>query len=206
MGWQEIIGERIRKLRDQKGWSQTILGQKLKSPKKYQAIHRLETGKTKLKIKDLENIAEALNINLNTLLMGKTTKKEYPYLKKISAGKEPCSLESSKQIINLNELFPTGSLYCILQVDGQKMKHTGIFKDDWVLIDTGEKEIKDGELYAIGIFDKNQKEAPAKIKRLRKRGNDIIVIGGERHYDIEFYKKHQIKIVGKVVKIIKDIK
>ena len=197
------IGENIKKIRKTLHIDKKTFAKKLGIH--FNTLGNYEKGETPIPVSILLEISKILKVPLNILFNEIPQKLEFPVLKKILAGEEPCSLES-KQIINLNELFPTGSIYCILQVDGPKMKHTGIFKNDWVLIDTGEKEIKDGELYAIGIFDKNQKEAPATIKRLRKRGNDIIAIGGERHYDIEFYKKHQIKIVGKVVKIIKDIK
>jgi transcriptional regulator with XRE-family HTH domain len=60
------VAERIKKVREQKNYSQTYLAEKLGISQK--AYSKIETGDTKLTVDYLFKISEILEVNINELL------------------------------------------------------------------------------------------------------------------------------------------
>ncbi len=71
---QEIIGKFIKQLREEKGWTQELLAQKIFIGR--EAISKWERGKTLPESKSLEQLCKVFDISLNELLCGErnTTK------------------------------------------------------------------------------------------------------------------------------------
>ena len=70
------IGERIRKARKAKGWSQRVLTQHIESDASY--INRIETGKLNPSVVAVERIAGALDCSLDQKVTGKDDELEVP--------------------------------------------------------------------------------------------------------------------------------
>ena len=60
------IGQRIRRIRKQRGWSQEILAEKINISTTH--MSHIETGSTKLSLPVLVDIARALEVGADTLL------------------------------------------------------------------------------------------------------------------------------------------
>ena len=63
------LGENIRTVRKQKGWSQRELAERIESDASY--INRMETGKLNPSIAALERVADALECSIDRLVKGK---------------------------------------------------------------------------------------------------------------------------------------
>jgi len=62
------LGENVRTVRKQKGWTQRELAERVKSDASY--INRIETGKLNPSIGALERIADALECSIDRLVKG----------------------------------------------------------------------------------------------------------------------------------------
>ncbi len=67
----KLIGERIKKARLKKNWSQDKLSEEIDVTIAY--ISRVERGSSKVNLKRLSQICEALNIEMEELICGTTT-------------------------------------------------------------------------------------------------------------------------------------
>lgn len=63
---KKLIGQRIKELRTDKGWSQSDLARAC--GKDRQAIEKLENGKVNPTLYSLQEIAKALGVSLSTLV------------------------------------------------------------------------------------------------------------------------------------------
>lgn len=54
------VGRRIREAREDQGWTQAQLGQKLSRPRTHAAISDIERGKTRLCVEEISEFAELL--------------------------------------------------------------------------------------------------------------------------------------------------
>ena len=70
---QEEVGRRVKRAREELGWSQRELGQRLKRPRTYAAVSDIERGKTQLSIEELGNIAALLGKDLSYFVAANST-------------------------------------------------------------------------------------------------------------------------------------
>lgn len=63
---REHIGEKIRALREQRGWSQRALGERANMTHSF--LSRLERGQTGIEVETLANLATALGVSLGELV------------------------------------------------------------------------------------------------------------------------------------------
>jgi len=66
--YRKQLGERIRKLRDQKGWSQEEFAARCEVNRSY--MGRIERGELNLTLESLEKVGKGLNTSVSTLLRG----------------------------------------------------------------------------------------------------------------------------------------
>ncbi|HEM8293626.1 helix-turn-helix domain-containing protein [Providencia vermicola] len=64
----QIVGRRIRKIRSQKGFTGTTLGQQLQLSQQH--VSRIENGTTRLNVEQLQLFSKVLNVDLADLLDG----------------------------------------------------------------------------------------------------------------------------------------
>ena len=67
-GYRKQLGERIRRLRDQKGWSQEEFAATCSVNRSY--MGRIERGELNLTLDTLEKIAKGLDVSVSALLKG----------------------------------------------------------------------------------------------------------------------------------------
>lgn len=150
------IGKRIRGFRRFLDMSQKEFGQKLGLS--YQHISRYEQGKITPSGEVLAKICESYNINLNWLLIGKgfVENESLPdklanavMFTSIGAGHPTKELERSEHPDFLPREFFKPSIKPI-NVSGHSMEPT-IFNGAYVGVDTDEKQIISGEIYALRL-------------------------------------------------------
>ncbi|MCX5720310.1 MAG: XRE family transcriptional regulator [Nitrospirae bacterium] len=150
------IGKRIRGFRRFLGMSQKEFGQKIGLS--YQHISRYEQGKITPSGEVLVKICESYNINLNWLLIGKgfVENESLPdklanvvMFSSIGAGHPIKELERSEHPDFLPREFFKPSIKPI-NVSGHSMEPT-IFNGAYVGVDTDEKQIISGEIYALRL-------------------------------------------------------
>jgi transcriptional regulator with XRE-family HTH domain len=150
------IGKRIRGFRRFLGMSQKEFGQKIGLS--YQHISRYEQGKITPSGEVLAKICESYNINLNWLLIGKGSieKESLPdkhahvdMFTLVSIGNPTKSLEHPEYSDFLPREFFKPSIKPI-NVSGHSMEPT-IFNGAYVGVDTDEKQIISGEIYALRL-------------------------------------------------------
>lgn len=65
---QKIVGERIQKLREERGFTQVDLAGKIEGEFDTTNVSRIESGRTNPTLYNLHRIAEALEVSLKELL------------------------------------------------------------------------------------------------------------------------------------------
>ena len=98
----KAIGERIRELRNQRGWSQAILAEK--SGVEPSNISHIERAATKLSLPTLINIANALEVTLDELVYGNLVKSDHISVKIIDELVSDCS---SEELMAVAEIVKT---------------------------------------------------------------------------------------------------
>ncbi|HKW74464.1 MAG TPA: helix-turn-helix transcriptional regulator [Terriglobales bacterium] len=68
LDYRRRLGERIRKLRDKKGWSQEEFADSCEVNRSY--MGRIERGELNLTLDTVKKVAEGLGISVSTLLKG----------------------------------------------------------------------------------------------------------------------------------------
>ena len=92
----KAIGMRIRVRRKEKGWSQAHLAEL--SSMEPSNISHIERGTTKLSLKSLVNLANALSCTSDDLLCDNLPKSYIPYLEEASALLSDCTHEETRII------------------------------------------------------------------------------------------------------------
>lgn len=195
------IGEKVREYRKKRGLSLKQLSRKVN--RHWSAVQRWEKGKTRIPMNKIKEVAEILEIPPSVLLSEESLKIEYPYLSKIAAGEPILANKNIKCVLNLENLFPKGTQYCLLKIKGESLKDCGINNNDYVLIDTSDINPSEHGIYAIAIFENDIENVEATLKKIKIRRNTIALIPANPEYEIKLYKKSDIRIVGKVIRVIK---
>ena len=93
---QKKLGQKIKKLREQMGWSQEIFASKLNLPRP--AISQIESGQRKVDSLELKKIAELFSVSIDELLLDTTrTKREKKKRKRFTMPK--LDKEKFKQVL-----------------------------------------------------------------------------------------------------------
>jgi len=74
---------------------------------------------------------------------------------------------------------------------------------DTVLIDTSEKDILAGAIYAVGIDD------TIMVKRIEKHPGKVVLMSDNKDYEPVYLSQHEmnsVRIIGKVVWISRDVR
>ncbi len=95
----ELIGERLKKARQEKGYSQVYLSEILDMSEVY--LSRIEKGKTKISLTRLVQICEILEVSISEVITGVSmTSNEYLYKDFIEV-LEQCTPEKRKLIYHM---------------------------------------------------------------------------------------------------------
>ncbi len=95
----KLIGQRIKKARAKKGWSQEKLAETIDIATAY--LSRVERGGTTINLKRLGQISIALNVPMEELITG-VVKEDYRYLnKEFDELLKQCSKDKQRLIYNI---------------------------------------------------------------------------------------------------------
>ncbi len=158
----ETCGDRIKKLRLEKGWSQAVLGEK--AGVSQGTIGLLETGSTE-NSRFLPSIAEALGTTVEYLRDGlrEPPSNIYAFIPRYKAkGAAGNGYENGDHVeVDGSHAFRRDWLknrglnpahLKVIEVSGDSMR-PDLHDGDVVLIDTADKTLKDGEVYALQTPD-----------------------------------------------------
>lgn len=93
------IGQRIRKVRKAHGWSQEELAEKIGISTTH--MSHIETGNTKLSLPVLVSLSEAMEVQTDDLIFGKTERSRNNSLSEIDAILDSCSFSQLKIITDI---------------------------------------------------------------------------------------------------------
>lgn len=93
------IGQRIRKVRKAHGWSQEELAEKIGISTTH--MSHIETGNTKLSLPVLVSLSEAMEVQTDDLIFGKTERSRNNSLAEIDAILDSCSFSQLKIITDI---------------------------------------------------------------------------------------------------------
>lgn len=211
-----ILGIVVKKLREEKGYTQLELAKKANIGSG--TLGDIESGRNKSTVKTIDKIAKALELTkeeknrLDNAFMGREIKKDYiteqlkdpvkmiviPVYSSVAAGMGYIPDAEPIDFITI----PETSGECIgIKVQGDSMEPT-FYNGDIVVL---KKDIEVG-LDEIGVF-LNKISGEALVKRLKKK-NGVFVLKSDNHIfkDIEI-KSDEIYGCGKVINVVKkDLK
>lgn len=98
----KLIGERIKEARKKAGWSQEKLGEIIDVATVY--ISRVERGSAQINLKRLSQISIALDIPIEELIVGTTTKSKNYLSKEFQELLVQCTTDKQKLIYNIAKI------------------------------------------------------------------------------------------------------
>lgn len=174
----ETMYERIRRLRERKGWSQDELAKKCGYNGR-SAISKIEKGERDLRADKILAIATALGVSPSYLMDGEPTNKInvtgfIPVVGQIAAGQPILARE------NIIEYIPTlltnPDEYFGLRVNGDSMVGVGIFNGAYAILKK-QNCAENGQIVACMV---NGEEAT--LKRYREQGDNVILMPENNSY------------------------
>jgi len=178
------IAKQIKKYRKINNFTQGDLAQRVEVHKN--TIKNFEKEATVPDIKILLKIAEVFGIPISSLFEDEE-KVKYPLLEKfVINNKSPLSKENIEKNLSISNVFPKGLQYYLLKV-----------KENYFLIDTTQTQIQDEMLYAVLLTEKKEI-----VLRQIKKWEPFVILFSSIH-DIEFFKRTDLQIIGKIVRVIK---
>lgn len=195
------LGEKIKKIRKEAGYTQSDLREKANISKGY--LSEIENDKQEPSLKVLRRIAKALGISSSYLLSEFENHenkiegcKEFeiiPVLGSIAAGQPVFAEENIKEYAKVPTEKVQNGQYFYLEVSGDSMIGAGIYEGDLVLVrkqnDVNHKEIA---VVMVNAHD-------ATLKRVFKQNGNVILQPENKKYDPIFIKSKDARIIGKVV-------
>ena len=97
-----LIGERIRKARKDKGWSQEKLSEEIDVATAF--LSRVETGRSQINLKRLAQISKALEVPLEKLVTGSDTSSDKYLDKELYNILINCTPEKQRLIYNIAKI------------------------------------------------------------------------------------------------------
>lgn len=145
----EIIPNRVRALRMEKGWSLQELATKANTTAPQ--IMKLERSHRKLDLDWLDRLAAAFGVD-PLFLMGADTKTAgltmVPVVGRIAAGNWQEAVEDPIGIIPVPDTMMKGPKTFALRPDGDSMNLI-IPENGWVLVNPEDGDLRDGKIYAV---------------------------------------------------------
>jgi repressor LexA len=197
------VGNNIKKYRKNRNLSLQALGEKVGVTKK--TISRYENGEIKVDMSRLADIATAMNLDVSKLLDG--TEKflglgfedieqvRLPVVGKISCGNGNVVYEEVEAYEVTPKEWLNGGEYFYLRAKGDSMTGARINDGDLLLI-RRQQEVEDGEIAAVVIEDE------AVLKRVYKQEGTLILQSENQNYPPVVITEGQVKIVGKLKKVV----
>ena len=192
------IGKRIANLREEYGWKQYELAQKMDlNPA---ALNKIENGKRSIKEEEISKVAQIFGISTDTLLGVNTPRpgNRIPILGTIVAGQPAYAAEN---IVGWEEVTDKmsmqGKLFA-LKVKGSSMEPE--FKEGDIVIVREQPDIESGDIAVVLI---NGDEAT--LKKVKKDPNGLFLYAfNQAVYEPHFYSNNDIetlpvRIVGRVI-------
>lgn len=200
------MGQKIKHLRIQKGYTQEELG-KILGVKKA-AIQKYENGTVKnIKRSKIQLLADALDTT-PTYIMGWNEENEtnhkqptkVPVLGTVAAGIPIEAIEDIEDYEEISEIMASKGEYFALKIKGESMEPK--FSDGDVVIVRKQENIESGE---IGVIIVNGYDAT--VKKVIKQENGIMLIATNQNvyapkfYSLDDIKNKPVRILGKVVEL-----
>lgn len=192
------IGKRIANLREEYGWKQYELAQKMDlNPA---ALNKIENGKRSIKEEEISKVAQIFGISTDTLLGVNTPRpgNRIPILGTVVAGQPAYAAEN---IVGWEEVTDKmsmqGKLFA-LKVKGSSMEPE--FKEGDIVIVREQPDIESGNIAVVLI---NGDEAT--LKKVKKDPNGLFLYAfNQAVYEPHFYSNNDIetlpvRIVGRVI-------
>lgn len=192
------IGKRIANLREEYGWKQYELAQKMDlNPA---ALNKIENGKRSIKEEEISKVAQIFGISTDTLLGVNTPRpgNRIPILGTVVAGQPAYAAEN---IVGWEEVTDKmsmqGKLFA-LKVKGSSMEPE--FKEGDIVIVREQPDIESGDIAVVLI---NGDEAT--LKKVKKDPNGLFLYAfNQAVYEPHFYSNNDIEtlpvhIVGRVI-------
>lgn len=192
------IGKRIANLREEYGWKQYELAQKMDlNPA---ALNKIENGKRSIKEEEISKVAQIFGISTDTLLGVNTPRpgNRIPILGTVVAGQPAYAAEN---IVGWEEVTDKmsiqGKLFA-LKVKGSSMEPE--FKEGDIVIVREQPDIESGDIAVVLI---NGDEAT--LKKVKKDPNGLFLYAfNQAVYEPHFYSNNDIetlpvRIVGRVI-------
>ena len=192
------IGKRIANLREEYGWKQYALAQKMDlNPA---ALNKIENGKRSIKEEEISKVAQIFGISTDTLLGVNTPRpgNRIPILGTVVAGQPAYAAEN---IVGWEEVTDKmsmqGKLFA-LKVKGSSMEPE--FKEGDIVIVREQPDIESGDIAVVLI---NGDEAT--LKKVKKDPNGLFLYAfNQAVYEPHFYSNNDIetlpvRIVGRVI-------
>lgn len=192
------IGKRIANLREEYGWKQYELAQKMDlNPA---ALNKIENGKRSIKEEEISKVAQIFGISTDTLLGVNTPRpgNRIPILGTVVAGQPAYAAEN---IVGWEEVTDKmsmqGKLFA-LKVKGSSMEPE--FKEGDIVIVREQPDIESGDIAVVLI---NGDEAT--LKKVKNDPNGLFLYAfNQAVYEPHFYSNNDIetlpvRIVGRVI-------
>ena len=192
------IGKRIANLREEYGWKQYELAQKMDlNPA---ALNKIENGKRSIKEEEISKVAQIFGISTDTLLGVNTPRpgNRIPILGTVVAGQPAYAAEN---IVGWEEVTDKmsmqGKLFA-LKEKGSSMEPE--FKEGDIVIVREQPDIESGDIAVVLI---NGDEAT--LKKVKKDPNGLFLYAfNQAVYEPHFYSNNDIetlpvRIVGRVI-------
>ena len=185
------IGKRIANLREEYGWKQYELAQKMDlNPA---ALNKIENGKRSIKEEEISKVAQIFGISTDTLLGVNTPRpgNRIPILGTVVAGQPAYAAENTDKMSMQGKLFA-------LKVKGSSMEPE--FKEGDIVIVREQPDIESGDIAVVLI---NGDEAT--LKKVKKDPNGLFLYAfNQAVYEPHFYSNNDIetlpvRIVGRVI-------
>lgn len=192
------IGKRIANLREEYGWKQYELAQKMDlNPA---ALNKIENGKRSIKEEEISKVAQIFGISTDTLLGVNTPRpgNRIPILGTVVAGQPAYAAEN---IVGWEEVTDKMSMQrklFALKVKGSSMEPE--FKEGDIVIVREQPDIESGDIAVVLI---NGDEAT--LKKVKKDPNGLFLYAfNQAVYEPHFYSNNDIetlpvRIVGRVI-------
>lgn len=200
------VGKNIKKFRDIRNYSLQDLADKTDLTKK--TIQRYENGEIKISMDRLSDIAEALNVEMGSLLenayeflglnVDDINMVNLPIVGKISCGNGVVAYEEIESYEPTPADWLNGGEYFYYRAKGDSMINARIHDGDLVLI-RKQPDVDDGEIAAVLI------DEDLYLKRVYKRNDSIILQSENPLYPPIIHGRNdcnQCAIIGKLKKII----
>lgn len=200
------VGNNIKKYRAIRNYSLQDLAERVGLTKK--TIQRYENGEIKIDMERLNDISEALDVEISRLIEGaesflgvdidELNTVKVPIIGKVSCGNGVLAFTDIEGVEPTPREWLNGGEHFYLRAKGDSMSGARIFNGDLLLIKK-QDDVGNGELAAVLVNEE------AVLKRIYKNGGQIMLQSENPNYPPIFASPDEVKIIGKLKKIVIDI-